>query len=311
MLGGNDMKVVIAGGTGFVGKALVNALLSEGHSVIILTRKAPASVHNNLRFVEWLNENDLSLVETELDGTNVFINLSGESINSGRWTNKRKARILKSRVNSTNEIIRIISKLKDKPKTLINASAIGFYGTSETDNFTEEHCKAGNDFLASTVLQWEEAARKAEKFGVRTVLCRFGVILAKDGGAFSKMALPYKMFVGGKIASGKQWISWIHIDDVVRALLFVIKNEHIQGPINFTSPNPVTMNEMGQRIGKVMRRPHWLPVPKFVLQILLGEMSSLVVQGQRVVPEKLDRLHYQFVYPGLEDALKNIYEKKY
>ena len=281
MFGGNDMKVVIAGGTGFVGKALVNALLSEGHSVIILTRKAPASVYNNLRFVEWLNEKNLSLVETELDGTDVFINLAGESINSGRWTKKRKAQIVKSRIHSTNELIRIISKLKDKPKTLINASAIGFYGTSETDIYTEQHTKAGDDFLASTVLQWEEVASKAENFGVRTVLCRFGVILAKDEGAFPKISLPYKMFVGGKVASGKQWVSWIHLDDVVNALLFAIKNKHIQGPINITSPNAVTMNELGKKIGKVMRRPHWLPVPAICFTNFVGGNEHFGCKGAK------------------------------
>ncbi len=305
------MKIVIAGGTGFVGSALVSELLSHGHQVIILTRKAPALMESNPRFVEWDNLDNLALIEKELDGTDFIINLAGESINSGRWTAQRKTRILQSRLNATNAIIKLITHLKNKPKALINASAIGFYGTSEQAIFTENHTLAGSDFLASTVVGWEEAAKGAELLGVRTALCRFGVILAKDEGALPRMALPYKLFVGGTVASGKQWVSWIHIADVVKGILFVMNNEGLRGPINFTSPNPVKMGEFGKTLGKALRRPHWFGVPAIGLRILLGEMSSLVVQGQQVKPEKLLEHHYPFIYSDLAEALKNIYNNKY
>jgi uncharacterized protein len=301
------MKVAITGGTGLVGKALSNELIRNGHHVIILTRKisnTPST--SNPEYVQWLNEGDQP--EKRLEGVEVIVNLAGATINN-RWTDEYKRKILDSRLHSTSEVVRIIEKLNLKPNVLVNASAVGYYGTSPDAAFTETSPPGSNDFLSETVERWEAAAGKALDNGVRVVLCRFGVILDNDEGALQRMVLPYKLFAGGKIGSGKQWLSWIHIDDVVSGIIFSIQNPELAGPVNFTAPDTVTMDQFGKTLSTVIERPHWLPVPSFVLKSLLGEMSILVLQGQRVFPEKLMQAGYKFRYPQLEDALKNIFGK--
>ena len=300
------MRIAIAGGTGFVGKALTDELINNGHKVFILTRrKGTVSPKKNLQFVHWL-EDDARPWE-ELEQIDVLINLAGESINSGRWSEERKRRILQSRLNATEELLRIIKNLHSKPRVFINASAIGFYGTSTQKTFTEEEKDPGNDFLAYTVKEWEHKANEAAGIGIRTAFCRFGIILDKSEGALPKIVFPYKFLAGGKIGSGKQWMSWIHIKDVIRGILFIINNEQISGPVNFTAPNPVTMNEFGKTVGNVLHRPHWLPAPSFALKVLLGEMSLLVLEGQRVLPEKLLDAGFHFEFTELSSALKNIF----
>jgi uncharacterized protein (TIGR01777 family) len=301
------LKITIAGGTGFVGKALMNHLLAYNHEVIILTRNVKNTNGNNrIRYVQWLSENSSPL--QALEGTDIFINLAGESINSGRWTEQRKEKILSSRLESVNALLDIISKLNIKPRALINASAIGIYGTSFENTFTEKETHGfGNDFLSKTVQQWENEASKASQLGIRTVFCRFGIILDKHNGALPKIAFPYQSFIGGPIGNGRQWMSWIHIEDVVNGILFIIENEQMDGPINFSAPNPVTMSEFGKSLSSVLHRPHWLPVPSIALRLLLGEMSTLVVDGQKVLPEKLLENGYPFKYSNLNLALKNIF----
>lgn len=301
------MKMTIAGGTGFVGKALIKHLLKNNHEVIILTRRIKeTNGSERIRYVQWLSENSNPL--QEIEGTDIFINLAGESINGGRWTQQRKEKILTSRLESVKALLAIISTLTTKPKALINASAIGIYGTSFEKIFTEkENHGFGNDFLSKTVQQWEDEAGKASQLGIRTVFCRFGIILDNQEGALPKIAFPYKSFLGGPIGNGRQWMSWIHIEDVVKAISFIIENEQMEGPINFTAPNPVTMSEFGKTLSKVLHRPHWLPVPSFALQMLLGEMSTLVVDGQKVLPKKLLDNGYQFRYTDVNLALKNIF----
>jgi uncharacterized protein (TIGR01777 family) len=199
-----------------------------------------------------------------------------------------------------------MEKLNRKPNTFLNASAVGFYGTSQTKIFTEADHKAGTDFLASVVEKWEAEATKVEQIGIRTVLLRFGVVLAKDGGALSKMLLPYKFFAGGTVGSGKQWLSWVHVDDLVKMIDFAIKNEHVKGAINITAPHPVQMKVFGQTLASVLNKPHWLPAPSLALKLVLGEMSMLVLEGQKVLPKKAQDLGYQFQYPRLDAALKNL-----
>ncbi|WP_370221450.1 TIGR01777 family oxidoreductase [Cytobacillus sp.] len=301
------MRIAITGGTGFVGNALVKKFLEKKHEIFILTRNISDKQHSkNLNYVQWLNDDDSP--EDALEGIDVFINLAGESINSGRWTEERKKRILNSRITATKEVLRIISRLEEKPYTLINASAVGYYGTSQTETFTEASRKSGTDFLAETVRRWEEEASKAEEFEVRTVFCRFGIILEKNDGALPRMAFPYKLFAGGTVGTGSQWVSWIHLDDAVNGILFCIDQGQLQGPLNFTSPYPVTMKEFGQILGKVLNRPHWMPAPGFALKITLGEMSTLVLEGQKVLPEKLQSLGFDFLYPDLKAALDDIYQ---
>ncbi|MDP4084778.1 MAG: TIGR01777 family oxidoreductase [Bacillota bacterium] len=299
------MKIAIAGGTGFVGKALVTELSKRNHEIIILTRNLNRTIEKNVQYVQWLMPNTNPI--DPLENTDIFINLAGESINSGRWTEQRKYKIVNSRIHTVDEMLKLIKNLKHKPNLLINASAIGYYGTSEGQIFTEEDGAANNDFLSKTVFQWENKATEAEQLGVRTVLCRFGVILDKNQGALPKMAFPYKLFAGGTVGSGRQWLSWIHIDDVIEGILFIIDHEQIKGPVNFTVPNPVTMKEFGGVLGSVLHRPHWLPVPGFALKLLLGEMSMIVLEGQKVLPKKLIKTGFQFKYSHLELALKNIF----
>jgi len=299
------MRIAITGGTGFVGKALSDSLLADGHDLFILTRNRANRYHNEITYIEWMsNEVDLLVKLGKID---VFINLAGESINSGRWTEERKARILNSRLEATEEVVSIIKRLPEKPSLLINASAIGYYGTSLHKTFTEKDEKAGDDFLAQTVESWEASTKEAVELGVRTVFARFGIILDKNGGALPRIALPYRLFAGGTVGSGEQWVSWIHLADVVSGLHHVIEASELEGPVNFCAPQAVRMKEFGKTLSAVLHRPHWIPAPSFALKLALGEMSLLVLEGQQVSPEKLLNSGFSFTYPTLYEALCHIY----
>lgn len=298
------MNIVIAGGTGLIGSHLVELLLKDDHHIYILTRNANNKKKTaKITYVNWLNEGDKP--EEKLQNIDVVVNLAGQSINN-RWTKAEKKRILSSRISATKNCLTLIESLSKKPNVFLNASAVGFYGTSQTNTFTEADKKAGTDFLASVVEQWEAEATKAEKLGIRTVLLRLGVVLAKEGGALNKMLLPYKFFGGGTVGSGQQWLSWVHIDDVVKIIQFAIKNEQIIGPINITAPNPEQMKNFGKILATVLNKPHWLPAPSLALKLLLGEMSMLVLKGQKAIPKKAEESGYQFQYPELDGALKNL-----
>ncbi|WP_070138704.1 TIGR01777 family oxidoreductase [Bacillus mycoides] len=296
------MKIAISGGSGFIGKYLSNFFIQKGYTIYILTRKKTAETsHTNLQYVQWTP--DLQIFP--LSSIDVVINLSGESINS-RWTKKQKETILNSRIQTTKGLMKQLQALATKPHTFINASAIGYYGTSETESFTEQQETPGNDFLAETVFLWEQEASKARSLGIRTIYSRFGVVLGADGGALPKMLLPYQLYIGGTIGSGNQWLSWIHIDDVVRMIDFIIHKKEIDGPFNITAPTPIRMKEFGEIIATITRRPHWLPVPSFVLRALLGEMSILVLEGQHVLPNKAIEHGYRYTFPTVNHALQNI-----
>jgi uncharacterized protein len=299
------MKIAITGGTGLVGRALSSELIRNGHEVFILTRDRKDRGSHNPKFVQWLNP--AGHPEKELAGVDAIVNLAGATIND-KWTAEYKQKIIDSRIKASIEVNRIIESLKNKPPILINASAVGYYGTSLTEVFNEKS-NPGNDFLADTVRRWEDAALQAKELGSRVVLCRFGVILDKNGGALPKMMLPYKFFAGGKVGSGTQWISWIHIEDVIRGIIYAIENNQLDGPVNFVSPSPVTMDQFGQILSKVLGRPNWLPVPSFALKIALGDMSMLVLEGQNVVPAKLLKAGFKFKYPELKKALRGILGK--
>lgn len=303
------MHVVIAGGNGFVGQALQHRLLSEGVKVSVLTRKPPtlaAGQAGALRYIRWLT--DGSRPETELGQIDAIVNLSGESLNGLRWTQTKKHHILQSRLATTREIARIISLQDHPPKVLINASAVGYYGMSPSVEFEENVSSTADDFLATVVKAWEVEAMKVASLGVRTVLARFGVVLGK-GGALPLMALPYKLGVGGTIGSGRQWLSWVHIEDAVSLIRLAIDEASITGPLNITAPHPIQMKDFGQTIGRVLRRPHWLPVPSFALQLALGEMSSMLLSGQRVIPAKALDHHFKFIFPDAKTALQHILNK--
>ncbi|MED3321949.1 TIGR01777 family oxidoreductase [Bacillus thuringiensis] len=296
------MKIAISGGTGFIGKYLSTFFVQKGYTVYILTRKKTTKTSApNLQYVQWTPD----LQTFPLSSIDVVINLAGESINS-RWTKKQKKAILNSRIQTTKGIIKQLQALHTKPHTFINASAIGYYGTSEIESFTEQQETPGNDFLAETVFLWEQEAAKAFSLGIRTIYTRFGVVLGADGGALPKMLLPYQFYIGGTIGSGKQWLSWIHIDDVVRMMDFIIHKKEIDGPLNMTAPTPIRMKEFGKTIAAATRKPRWLPVPSFMLHALLGEMSILVLEGQHVLPSKAIKHGYQYTFPAIDHALQNI-----
>lgn len=304
------MNILIAGGTGFIGKYLIESFLHDDHEVFALTRSPSHQAnHPHLHYITWLQQNKTEIDLSELPKIDCIINLAGDPINKGRWTKKKKERILTSRRTTTKELINMIKKLKTKPKLFINASAIGVYGYSTEKQFTEESKPLGNSFPAKVCKQWEQDASQAKEEGIRTVIARIGIVLGKDGGALPRMALPYKFFIGGKVASGHQWISWIHIKDVVKLFHFIILNEEISGPINFTAPNPVKMNTLGKEIGQVLKKPHWIPVPSFALKMIFGEMSEFLIEGQYVIPKKALDYHYKFQYETVDKALKEIYFK--
>ncbi len=295
------MKIAISGGTGFIGKQLSQYFLTKGHDVYILTRSQKTSSEKNLHFVQWLT--DKSNPSHSLEAIDVIINLAGKSINN-HWTEETKKQIVESRVESTKAIYSIIDSLSQKPKVFINASAIGIYGTSLTKTFTEQSNEIGSDFLAKTVEVWEKEASKVMELNVRTVFTRFGIVLGKEG-ALSKMVLPYKLFAGGSLGSGQQWVSWIHIMDLVRLIEHIIYS-NISGPVNAVTPHPVTMNQFGKTIGNVLHKPHWLPAPAFALKMVLGEMSLLILEGQKVLPKKALEDDFTFTYPQLDKALQDI-----
>ncbi|PIC81961.1 TIGR01777 family oxidoreductase [Sporosarcina sp. P1] len=297
------MKVVITGGTGFIGSVLTEKLKENGHEVVILTRK-PSSKHNGVQYVQWLT--DYASPENEIGQVDAFVNLAGVSIDDSRWSEERKKQIYDSRITATQEVLRIIRSLPEKPRVLVNASAIGIYPTSFTAQYTEDSTVVGDDFLAKTVYDWEDLAGQANEMGVRTVYTRFGIVLGKEGGALPLIKLPYQLFAGGKIGSGNQWFSWVHVEDVANAILFSIKNDNVEGPVNVVAPSPMHMNAFGKTIGKVLHRPHWFPVPSFAMKVALGEKSIVVLQGQHVVPKKLLANGFTFAYPSLRPALENL-----
>lgn len=297
------MKIVIAGGTGFIGWKLTENLLAEGHEIIILTRKLQPAI-GKITYVKWLEEG--AHPENDIERADAFINLAGVSINDGRWNAKHQKQIYESRMSATNELLRIIAALPKKPTVLVNGSAIGIYPASEETIYTEDSQELATDFLAKTVNDWENKAASATEQGVRTVFMRFGVVLGMEGGALPLMALPYKLFVGGPIGSGQQWVSWVHVLDVVRAIAFAIDNKNLVGPVNVTAPTPVRMEEFGRTISKVLHRPHWLPVPALLMKLALGQKSALVLEGQKVLPSVLMREGFPFMFPSLEPALADL-----
>jgi uncharacterized protein len=300
------MKIAIAGATGFVGSRLVEQLQAQGHQIVILTR-SPQQAGNRFGAAEIVGYNPLKSGEwqSSIDGCDAIINLAGEPIAEKRWTPAQKRVMVESRQIGTEKIVEAIEKATNKPPVLINASAIGYYGTSETSKF-DETSPAGSDFLAEVCTKWEAAAQAASASGTRVVILRLGIVLGENGGALGKMLAPFSAFVGGPIGSGKQWFSWIHRDDVVKLIIAALTDTNMQGVYNATAPNPVTMTDFAQTLGTVMNRPSWLPVPNFALEALLGEGAMVVLQGQQVTPTNTLAQGFEFQYPTLKPALAAI-----
>jgi uncharacterized protein (TIGR01777 family) len=300
------MKIVVAGGTGFVGRSLVARLLQEGHTVTVLTRTpAPGNPHAvGVRMEQWDARSPGTWTKA-IDGADAVVNLAGELIAGKRWTRRQKADILNSRVDATRSLVGAIGDASSKPALLINGSAVGYYGDMPSGDVTETS-EAGGDFLATVCRRWEESAHEASAFGVRVVTPRLGIVLGSDGGMLQRLVPPFKLYAGGYLGSGRQWMPWIHVSDLVDGFLFVMKHPELHGPVNFTSPEPVTMKEFCRLLGRVIHRPSWTFVPEFVLKIGVGEMSHMLLTGQRAVPEVLLRAGFRFSFPSLEPALRSI-----
>jgi uncharacterized protein (TIGR01777 family) len=305
------MRTIITGGTGLIGRALAKSLTSDGHEVIILSR-APERATNlpdGARAERW----DARTADgwgALVDGANAIVNLAGESLAGegffpSRWTPERRRRILESRVNAGQAVVQAVQSASQKPDVVIQASAIGYYGPHDEEELTEES-PPGDDFLAKVVIDWEAATEPVASMSVRHVPIRTGLLLDKNEGALPRLLLPFRLFAGGPMGNGRQWNSWIHITDLVRAIRFLIENEDARGPFNLTAPNPVTNAQLGRTIGRVMRRPYYMPVPGPALRAAFGEVTTVVLDGQRVLPRKLTGLGFEFKFPQAEDALRNI-----
>ncbi|MBE9043371.1 TIGR01777 family protein [Pleurocapsales cyanobacterium LEGE 10410] len=303
------MKIAITGATGLVGSRLVAKLSQQGHQILVFTRNPskaqrvfPASTFSNLEIVQYTPQ-ESGEWQQRVSGCDGVINLAGEPI-AERWSPQQKQAIMASRQIGTRKLVEAIAMAEDKPKVLVSGSAVGYYGTSETTTF-DETSDSGNDFLAQVCQNWEQEAQKVTELGVRLVILRIGIVLA-NGGALGKMIGPFKMFAGGPIGSGKQWFSWIHRDDLVNLLVRAIKQEDMSGVYNATAPNPVRMSQLCQTLGEVMNRPSWLPVPDFVLELLLGDGAIVVLEGQQVLPKKTQDTGFNYQYPELKTALTEI-----
>jgi len=302
------MNIVVTGGTGFIGRALCAALFHGGHRVSILTRNAGQVFHQpgvSVNPVQW-NGRDTGPWERALEGTDAVINLAGAPIADERWTDARKQLLFDSRVLVTRLLIGAMSRRLSKPPVLINASGIGCYGASD-DRRLDEGAPRGQGFLADLCLAWEAEALRAAEFGTRVVLLRTGMVLEQDGGALAKMVLPFKLYAGGPIMPGTQWVSWIHRRDQIGLIQWALANNHVRGPLNAVAPEAVTMRDFCLRLGRALHRPSWFPVPEFVLKLALGELGSLMITGQRVVPKKAIDEGYVFQHATLDSALQALF----
>jgi hypothetical protein len=298
-------KIVISGGTGFIGRAVVSALVARGDDVTVLTRdpaRAAGTGNAGAHPMRWDPESDTT--PPAISGSHAVIHLAGEPAVGARWSEKVKRAIIESRVQSTERLVAAMESAERRPSVFVCASAIGYYGP-HGDEPLDENAPAGSGFLARVTTDWEAAAVRAEALGVRVVRPRFGVVIGRGGGALEEMVKPFKLFVGGPLASGRQVVSWVHLDDVVGVLLRAIDDVRLQGPINVTSPNPVTNEELSRAIGKALHRPSLVRVPEAALRVRFGEGADPLVTGQRAIPRVLERLGYAFRFVRVEEAVKD------
>jgi uncharacterized protein (TIGR01777 family) len=304
---GEAMNIIVTGGTGFIGRALCEAFSGRGHRVVVLTRR-PVEARRLFRVpvtaVEW-DPREGGAWEQSLEGADAVINLAGAPIAEERWTESRKHLLTYSRVVPTRLLVEAMSRRSSKPRLLVSASGIGYYGASD-DRMLDERAVNGHGFLAGLSTAWESEAMRAEQLGIRVVLMRTGMVLERDGGALPRMLLPFRLFAGGPIMPGTQWVSWIHRHDLIEMYEWAIRTAEIVGPLNAVAPEPVRMKEFCDVLGKVLHRPSWIPVPKLALEVMLGELGTMLTTGQRVSSEKALASGFAFDYPTLEQALRSI-----
>jgi uncharacterized protein (TIGR01777 family) len=295
------MKIAITGASGFIGHRLISRLVTDGHHLHLIGRRQPRR-SSDIAFSTW-DANANAVPPEALTEAAVVIHLAGEPV-AQRWNDKVKARILETRVRGTQALVDSLSKLRNRPHTLLCASAIGFYG-SRHDEVLDERSPAGEGFLPEVCIAWEKEARFAEDLGMRVVTLRIGIVLGREGGALKKMIPPFKLGVGGPIGSGKQWMSWVHVDDLVEMIRFCISRPDVSGAVNGTAPNPVRNWEFAEELGNALHRPSLIATPAFAVKLMLGEGASIVLTGQRVLPKVLQTKGFQFQYPELPEALRH------
>lgn len=284
------MRILLTGGTGFIGSHLARALEARGDEVLVVSRKGP---------IAWAE------IDAVIPTVQAVVHLAGEPVADGRWTPERLERIRASRVDTTDRIARAIAAAPSKPRVFVSGSAVGIYGMRQDDVLCDESTPPGDDVLARIVVAWEAAAAPAREAGVRVVHPRIGVVLG-PGGALARMVAPYRWLVGGALGSGKQWVSWVHLHDVVSALLFLVDRE-TQGPVDVVAPEPVTMAQLSSAIGRAMHRPALLRVPAFALKAAVGSgVANLLLTGQRVASSKLQAAGFSFAYPRIDEALRDL-----
>lgn len=298
------MKIILTGATGLIGQALVKRLLGR-HELIVFSRNIPRArtifKDSGIQFADW--HQPPSCLAAMVEGSSVLINLAGEGIGNGRWTSTRKEAILWSRIQSTEMMFTLLEAAEMKLKTVIQASAIGYYGFDDERSFTEEDV-AGSGFLAEVSKRWEKTAQKFEQLSERLLVLRTGIVLSNQGGVLPKMALPFRFFVGGKIGSGNQWMSWIDIEDEVEAILFLLDNKSSKGVYNLTAPEPVRQKEFAKQLGITLKRPSILPMPASLMRLVMGEMAEeLLLNGTRALPKRLLEEGFRFHFTQLQDSL--------
>jgi uncharacterized protein len=299
------MRVVILGGSGLIGAALAKSIAANGNEAVIVSRRPErTAVQPGISSAKWDGETPDGW-QPLLEGALAVVNLAGENIGAKLWSAERKEQLISSRVRSGKALMNALELTKNRPEVLVQASAVGYYGTSLTQTFVDDS-PIGADFLAGICREWEAATQDADQLGMRRLVIRTGVVLDARHGALPRMVIPFCWFVGGPLGSGRQWLPWIHLQDEVEAIRYLIENQQANGAYILSSPNPMTNAEFGRALGAVLRRPYWAPVPGFAMKAVLGEMSTLVLDGQKALPEKLTRAGYAFRYPTLKPALEQI-----
>jgi uncharacterized protein (TIGR01777 family) len=300
------MKVIVSGGSGLIGRALVADLAADGHWPTVLSRSPDRlrDLPDGATAAAWDAKSAEPLTPL-VAGADAVIHLAGEGIADGRWSAERKRRIRDSRVDSSTALAAAVAAAEPRPGILLQASAVGYYGSRGAEELTEESAP-GDDFLAEVCREWEASSASVEAVGVRRAVLRTGIVLAREGGALAKMLPPFKLFAGGPLGDGRQYMPWIHLADQVGAIRFLLDNPDASGPFNLTAPEPLTNKQFSRVLGRVLGRPSFMPAPAFALKLALGEMSKLVLEGQRALPRRLEQAGYRFRFPGLEAALRDL-----
>ena len=294
------MRLLLTGGTGFIGAPLCQALAQHDHELLVLTREPKArSPQQHIRYLSW-HADEWQRAITDVDGV---INLAGAPLAAKRWSSQQKRLILDSRVQTTSTLVSAMAAQPKRPSVVVSVSAIGYYGP-RGDELLTELAPLGRGFLAEVCQAWEHEAQRAEALGVRVVRLRMGLVLGPGGGALAKMVPPFRAFIGGPLGHGRQWISWVHRDDVIGLIEWALTHPNVSGALNATAPNPVTMQGLCRELGRALHRPSWAPVPAVVLRLLLGEMADLLLTGQRVLPQVAQQQGYRFHFPELGPALQ-------